>query len=504
MGHSSIKLVQLAKREAGLTLIKTQLKEITPSNKLDVLKELLKEFDPKQTKIIAAFNCSETALRVITVPVMPKVELKAAIQHEAKNYFPFPIEDCAFDFEIIGEVQDKGIKKNRVMVAASPKKTIDEILALFKKAGVTPFSLMPVSCALQKLAVSTRPSRGQIECLIDIGGKHSELIIVRSKELIFSRKVPIAGDDFTAALTGVLVSERGRTALSLPEAEQIKREIGIPRPDEEKIIGGKISTSQILSMLHSPLEQFAGEINRCFDYYREETGGAIVKSIVLFGRGAELKGLANSLSEEWGIPVQLGNPLEGLRLEAQLIRPDEGFAPYAAALGTALSQGSGINLLPVEIKEEIQRAVKRATVQSISIAVVLTLAFFYIGMRIQLGNFQKRISVAQFERESLRHELERVAEQSVVHSVLGDEPYWDDLFKELSNVIPSTIYLNNLEMRNQIITMKGTIVSTDREGILSDFIRDLEAGLFKNVKLVTRREKPDRSATEFTLEAGWD
>ena len=512
VGFSSIKLIQLARREARLTLIKTLLLEISHSTdplfrekeRLEILRSLVKEFDANQTKFIVAFNCGQTAMRVITVPAMPKAEMKEAIRYEAKSYFPFPIEDCAFDFEVIGEIQEKGVKKNQVMVAASPRKTVDEIVALFKKAGVTPFSLIPIPCALQKLAVSTRRPGNQIECLIDIGAKHTELIIVRGKDLIFSRKVPIAGDDFTTSITGVLVSDRGRTGLSLEEAEKIKCEIGIPASGEEKMIADKISTSQILSMLHSPLEQLVGEVDRCFGYYREETGGEEVKSIVLFGRGAELKGFTHSLSEEWGIPVKLGNPLEGLRLEAQLVSPDEGFAPYAIALGAALSQGNGINLLPPEIKEEIQRTFIRATVQSVSVAVVLILAFIYIGMRIQLGNFQKRISVAQLERESLQFELKNVAEQSIVHSVLADEPYWDDIFKELGNIIPSTIYLTSLEMQNHMIRMKGTVISTNREGILSDFMRNLEGGLFKNVKLVTRREKPDKSATEFELETGWD
>ena len=512
LGFSSIKLVQLAKRENGLALIRTHLKELTHSEdallrdkeRLDVLRELLKEFDKNQTKFIVAFNCGQTALRVITVPTMPKAEMREAIRYEAKNYFHFPIEDCAFDFEILDEIQEKGIKKCRVIVAVSPRKTVDEIVALFKKVGVTPFSLTSTSCALQKLAALTRRPSNQIECLIDMGGKYTELIIVRGKDLIFSRKVPIGGHDFTLCMTGVLASDRGRTALNLEEAEKIKREIGIPESGEEVMIAGKITTAQILSTLHSPLEQLIGEINRCFDYYREETGGEMVSSIVLLGRGAKLKGLSHSLAEQWGIPTKPGNPLEGLRLDVQLVSLDEGFAPYAAALGAALSQGKGINLLPPEIKDEIQRTIKRATIQSISVALALILAFVYIGMQIQLGNFKKRISVTQLERESLRLELENVAQQSVIHSVLADEPYWDDIFKELSNIIPSTVYLDALEMQNQILTMKGTITSTDREGILSDFMRDLEQGLFKNVKLVTSREKSDKSVTEFKLEAELD
>ena len=105
-----------------------------------------------------------------------------------------------------------------------------------------------------------KTKKDQAICLVDIGEFYTELIIVRKKTLVFSRKIPITGKDFTKAMTKVLVSDRGKTELSLEQAEKIKCEVGIPPEGESKIIDNVISTTQILSMLRPSLEQLASEI----------------------------------------------------------------------------------------------------------------------------------------------------------------------------------------------------------------------------------------------------
>jgi hypothetical protein len=366
-----------------------------------------------------------------------------------------------------------------------------------ERAGISPVSLIPVPLALQRLAEVPYAKEGRILCFIDIGALHTELVILKGKNLIFSHKIPIAGRDFTRAMTGVLVSDRGRTGLTLEEAEKIKQEIGIPSEAEAKIINDKISTAQILSMLRAPLEQLVNEIERCLDYYREESGGGQIESLVLFGRGASLGGLTQFLSSELGIEVKLGNSLEGLKVEPNAI-PERGKISYslAVAIGAALSEARGINLLPPELKEETKRMFKRTTFEVTASVVILVLAFIYIGMRIKLSNYQKRVTVAKLELSSMEPQLK----QARVFSLLADEPYWEDIFKELSNLVPSDVYITNLSMGGKVITLKGIAPSEQGQEYISNFILALEKGIFKNVKLVTTREiKGKTTKQEFAL-----
>lgn len=509
IGTSSIKIAQFKKREDGLHLMQADLCEIKhietdvlPGKEIaHLLNNLFKGIGARKSKIIVCINCDKTAITSVTVPYMPRGELSEGIRLEAKNYFSFPIEDAWIDCEIIGEVMEKGIRKYQVLVATSPKKTVNEYLSLLEKIGIRPASFIPPAYALQKLGEVFLSKGDKIQCLVDIGSRYTELAIFsaegqKGKNLIFSRKIPVAGSDFTKVMTDALASDRGRTELSFDEAEKIKQNIGIPSEDESRVIDEKISTTQILSMLRAPLEQLANEIGRCLDYYREEISGGKVDSLVLLGQGAFLKGLAGFLSQELGMEVRLGVPFEALKFKSGTMSlKAEDSLRLDLAIGAGLSEGKGINLLPPEIKEERKRTFKRTTFEAVTIGVILTLAFIYIGMKIQLNNFQERISVARMEYSSLRPQLSQVEAQSL----LADEPYWEDVFKELSIIIPADIYLTEFSLQNKTIIMKGVVVSREREESLSNFILALGKGLFKNVKLVTTKELRERAAKALPL-----
>ena len=379
---------------------------------------------------------------------------------------------------------DKGVRKYDIAVAVSPKKTVDRYLALLGKAGVKPSSFVSCPQAMQALVGSE-----EAVCMLDIGESNAELAIFKGKTLMFSRKIPVAGREFTKSMMGVLVSDRGKTELTYDEAERIKREVGIPAEGEPKIIEDKISTTQILAMLRSPAEQLVTEIERCFDYYREESGGGKIDSVTVFGGGAALGGLIKYLSDELGIEVKLGD------------YPDGGALSYRlnAAIGAALGEGKGINLLPSELKQEAKRIVKRGTIEVIATAVVLAGALMFIGMKIQLGNFETKINVAKLELSGLRPELNKAEAHHAVKMVLVDEPHWEDVFRELSHLIPNRIYLTRMTMKDTLITINGVINAKNGESILSNFIITLEKGIFGNVKLIRSQDLSDGTGNEFEL-----
>lgn len=508
-GSSSLKLVQLVKREGRWVLVKTDSIEVPSSagheskeDLLPALKELLKDIDIKKSDFIVSVNCPQTALRIITIPSMPKAEMRESIRMEAQNFFPFAIHEAGLDFEILGEVFEDGVKKIRVCVGTSPRKTVDASLSLLRKVGIKPLSIVPVAYALQKLSqFASDVSNETVHGLFDIGYQYTEGVIFKGKEPIFCRKIPVAGRDFTKALMVALVSGQGLTELSLAQAEKVKREVGIPLQQEYEILENKFSTGQILSMLRAPLEQLSDEMDRCLHYYREETGGGAVDFLTLTGGGAFLKGLVSALSENLGLEVRLGYPLKGLTVDRQVER-SEGLHHHAVALGAALSFGEGINLLPPELKEVTKRTFKRATVQSVAVSVLLIAAFIFVGMRLQLTSFQKRIDAAHLELSSLQPQLEEAEKESLAREILASEPYWDDVFKDLSNITGESLYLTQLAMTDQAIRIKGRIFSGEKEGVLSSFIMNLESGVLKDVRLVTSREIPDQGVSEFELR-GW-
>ena len=108
-------------------------KEIVPA-----IKDLFKGINLKKSKVVSTINCSKTATKVSKAPYMPKAELHDGIALEAKNYFPFPIDDLLVDYEILGDIVEGGVRKYEVAIAVSPKATVKSFLSLLEKAGIVP------------------------------------------------------------------------------------------------------------------------------------------------------------------------------------------------------------------------------------------------------------------------------------------------------------------------------------------------------------------------------
>ena len=494
LGSSSVKMVQLAPGAAEPTVVRTAVRELSPlkdaaiqeKETLTALQELTRDLPLGRCKVVVAFNSPETGLRVITAPPMPKKELREAIRLEAARYFPFPIADSTIEFQILGAVMEKGAKKFRILVAAAPLKTVESIFSLLKQAGLRPDALIPAPYALYSLKAS-RVGREEIVCLTEMGDHASELVILKGNQLVFSRKIPVGGSDFTRALTETLFSEQGKIQLSWEEAEKIKKEVGFPKEGGHPLLAGPVSAVHINSMLRGPLERLVAEIDRCFDYYQEESGAEKIGTLILFGRGASLRGLAGALSEGLGVKVDEG-----------------GQGEFAVAEGAALSDPSGLNLLPSEVKQATERALRRALFQSVAASVILFLIFIYAGLKLQLASYEKRLAVAEYELMSSRPELERALTESLASQVLVEEPYWEDVFRDLSHLVPNEIYLTKLTLADKRLILKGVNRSKDREQALSSFVRGLEEGIFSDVKLINEKEIPGQAASEFELNAWVD
>ena len=512
IGSSAVKIALFKKAEDGLHLMKVEIKELAEysddasfeKEAVFALRHLLRGIDTKKAKVIASINCSSTAIKKIAAPYMPKAELKQGIALEAKNYFPFSIDDSMLDFEILGDMVDKGIRKHDLLVAVCPINTVQKNLSILEKAGVRPSSFVTSSYALGKVAEYAGKEE-ELKCLIDIGSSHTEFIIYKGHSLVFTRKIPICGDDFTKSMTGALVSDRGRTQLMFAEAERIKKEVGIPADNDTSLIDDKISAIQILSMLRSPAENIANEISRCLDYYREESKGARIDNIVLFGGGASLTGLTKFISDILGIPVRIGDSLEGLKTEKDASHErDKTAHRIELAIGAGLSNPKGINLLPPEMKNEVQRTVKRGTLEVIITAAVIVSALLLTGMSIKIDNFKKRIQVAKLELTSLGSQIRQAEARRVADMVLVNEPYWEDVFNELGSLVPKEIKIESLKVENKIIDMKGIVASPDGQQMLGSFILSLETGLFNNVKLIESETIADGSGVEFELKCWID
>jgi len=301
------------------------------------------------------------------------------------------------------------------------------------------------------------------------------------------------------------MSTEGKVELSMEDAEKIKIEQGFPDADDSQMIDGKIQKSQILSLVRPCIEQLANEIERSFDFFREESHGERVDKIVLFGGGANLKGLTQFLQRELEINIEIGNALQDFKmLTAASPSEKNETSRLDLAIGAVLNKSDKINLLPVEVKEKTKRFVEHVSLQAVAVGVVVTMILSFIGLNIQLGAQRMKLKALKLEQTTLVPQMASLRMMFVADQIQGSHPHWEDALREISNAMQPKMYLTKLSLNNDVIHFKGIITQRDQgaQGILSNFMITLENGIFKDVSLVaSKRETEGKLSFEFQISA---
>jgi len=206
------------------------------------------------------------------------------------------------------------------------------------------------------------------------------------------------------------------------------------------------------------------------------------------------------------IPVQLGNPLVAFPSSGPPLLSDEPETAhcFASALGAALASPGDINLLPTEIKQQTKLLIKRSSIEALVTAFVVIIILVYTGMRIRLGIYDKRVAAAELELRALSPQIEELPKQVFLQSILNQRIYWNDALKEISNLIPGQICLTEMNAKEKMLILRGEIKSPGlvREQILTEFMRSLEKGIFKEVNLISTKHSSEDKLNTFELRLG--
>jgi len=508
IGSCSIKLAELTRQQGTLVLSNFKLQEMdshkdNQDGQLDALKNVFQDINTQDAKINVVINCPQSCTKISIIPFMPKSEILQALKWEMRNFLSFPIDKAVIDYEILQEISEGGVKKLKVAVACCHRETVDRYLDLLSLAGVKPSLFTQHGFALKNVIPNLCPKEHKTIALLDIGYSFSELSIFQDKELVFSRKLPVAGQDFTQEMIQSLVSDYGKTELTWEEAESIKRKYGIVDSEDSEILEGKISSAQLLALLRPNLEKLVTAIERSFVYYREKEQGSPVELLLLLGGGGNLKNLTKSLSETLHIPVQIGNLLVAFPLSEPSLLNDEPETVnrFASALGAAWASPRGINLLPIDIKQQTRLLIKRSSIKALVTAVVVILILVYAGMRIRLETYEKRVAAAETELRALSPQIEEIPTRAFLQSILTQRSHWSDALKEISNIIPEQIRLTEMNAQKNILILKGQIKSPTltKENFLTEFMHTLEKGIFKEVNLISAKNSSEDKLSSFEL-----
>ena len=281
----------------------------------DALTKLLKDAGIRDNKAIIAITGQKVIVREVVFPLMEDKELMAGVVWEAPKYVPYDLAESIIDAEKVEEFVEKdGNKMMRVLLVAAPKSTIQPYMEVLKKARIIPKIVDIVSSAnirAFKNNLSDKKEEEQdnliVDIILSIGASNTNLTLVEKGNLKFTRDVLVGGTDITKAIAKSL-------NLSFDEAEKVKRETKIAlgkETEEEK----KNESEKIIVKI---LDQITKEVRKSLSYYKTQSQKVKYNKMILSGGCANTDNIKEYLSEQFEVPVIIGDPLKGLKINERI------------------------------------------------------------------------------------------------------------------------------------------------------------------------------------------
>ncbi len=540
IGSHSMKLVGLKQTSKGSSLTHAGIKEI-PSETAnedwnhcsEILKALSREIGIEPAKVRLTVSGDGITIRRITIPSMPKAELKEAVSWEIKGDLPFPIDSAQIDFHIVNEFEEAGVKKLDLIAAVCPDHLIDRTLSIAKGAGFKPTHLDAGPFALwNALLAWDRLKEEEVIALIDLGADKTGINLFKDGILQFCREVTPAGADITRSIMeGIGFDEEPN--LLHERTEMIKQEVGIPsESDHQRIVDESIDLSKISFLVRPVLERLAAEIQRSLDYCMNQFNWERIDRVLLTGGGANLKNIASYLADELRLPIERFNPfgeifLDSEQIDAQVL--DQMGSIFTVAGGVALPEPKRIELLPAK-----EPFLSRARVEKfIPILAPLITLFIFLwiiwGMSGQAAAIKKEHETKMTKmaiHETIQSRLiplkekEKQIQQALSlfpSSVIIPVPS-QEVLRAVSHIVPSNVTLTLLSVQYEEkpskeesqtkgeweLEIAGLAFGRDlrRLTALAQIIDRLEkSSLFENAKLVSVDENKsyNRPGVEFGI-----
>ncbi len=256
------------------------------------MRPLVNELNMSGKQVISAISGQQIYTRNIVMPRMKLKDLKKAIEFQASNFLPIPVEEAALDIFPVREFEDQEGKKTEVFFVAVRQIQVENLISACRMAG-----LQLVAVEIEPLAINRVIGAGDItekRAFLNIGGTRSYFTVFKDEMMVFYRSLSFGCSSFHPG-------------------------IGLDPGDE----CAGLETVQIENnpQYDFLMRDIMAEVSRSAEYYAmqsDEPTPDSVDKILLCGGGSRINGFDRILSEGLGKIVQLADPTTRLILPGEI------------------------------------------------------------------------------------------------------------------------------------------------------------------------------------------
>jgi type IV pilus assembly protein PilM len=389
IGTTSVKAVQASVKSGRLCLERVGYAEVNAEvmnedptmAQANAVSEALERMPVSQSLVVGALPGQAVVIRYKMFPEYEGAALEQAVQTEAAQNIPYEMSDVMLDWSMLDQVADGDKTKMKVLMVAALYDNITSRVLVADAANIQYGALSVDSVALADAAEGCDFLRvGESVALINLGSANTSIHFIKDGISNFIRDVNWGARDCVQAIAKnrrcdvkqaqnelleagaelaspeeppPLPFEEGAEESGAPALEAMGGNPLDPLGDELETMGGTkpssvISSASALSapsedksvkdLMGPPLQKLVSEIRRSFDYYEQQLYEHPVDRIIISGGIAEFPLIAETLTDELGLDVEVANPLDSallLRSGSDTGLMNEQPAQFMVAVGLA-------------------------------------------------------------------------------------------------------------------------------------------------------------------------
>lgn len=329
IGSYSIKAVMAEKRENKYRLmtfgeIKTpvSLASQAEADKIalvSAIKKLLLEIRIGVKDVVLSLSEREVFSQVIEMPYLSEMELVSAINYEAEQYIPIPLNEVKLEYLVLSNLSERvKDKKIEVLLVAAKLTSIKQLTELTEASGLVPQSLETETLSLVR--VINLNFNGNL-LFLNLGHATATIGIIQNQNLKFIRTLKTAGEAFTRAISRELNME-------IFQAEQYKSAYGLD---------GAVLEGKVAKVIMPPFNIILSEVKKALNFFLQKQTDQKINTLIISGGSVGLPGLSTQLAKALNVEVVCLDPFASFIPDPRL-NNFKGQARFATAVGLAIRE----------------------------------------------------------------------------------------------------------------------------------------------------------------------
>jgi len=339
----------------------------------EAMDKFLKDHELDNETIVVGVPGQHTLARFTKLPPVDKKKIPEIVKYEAQQQIPFDMDEVIWDYQVF---QDPDAVETEVGIFAMRRELLRDHLQFLTSRNLEPAIVQSSPLALFNALKFDGLCGTEGVVILDIGTQNTDLIVADVNSL-WTRNIPIGGNNFTEALLKTF-------KLSFSKAENLKRGAASHK-----------YARQIFQAMRPTFADLVAEIQRSIGFFTSSRRGVKLSKLIAMGNAFKLPGMQKYIQQNLGMEVVRPTTFSKLSASGAPNAPQliDQLLSFGVAYGLAL-QGLGSaaitsNLLPTEIAKQVVWKKKAPWFYGAAACLIMSAGLVWAGNTADKGALKK-------------------------------------------------------------------------------------------------------------------